>query len=539
MKKNRMSDFEINSMIDDAKGKFKTKLNTGHISDIKKFNSTEEKQYHELGPGGRTLIKDDRDVLDYSEELQRSPDIYSSVKRKLKELDDLTEREMGMKNLIVKTHDDQSESASKEEMMRDKPDLPSDMKRLKKKLRDRALFADGDNYQNMSDTFDTNAASLIKKEEGLLRNQHQAPNVAWKHSSHTLMQAANNSRNATPRRLKSEKKKEKKSGSKEKKVTQKNMKHKIQLRIGLCKNYIKECFNGGDLLTFRLCFGIKKEDKEKMRTNLVTSILKKIQCVDPKKTNVVTNPHDYEMIEDEDNCLDFEKKIYTKWVKYLKKEIKWPALKKKLTPTQVLNEHVLDIIDKVSDNLEDNGKWTEPKKEEKRIRRLNGRSLGIRDKVEENRRLNSPESITRDENNTIWDNDINKNIDSDGNLVHQNNLYGRNDEEEEAHKIALLEHTMSKKLNKLFKIGENKKKGYRTKDNLVFAVDSTKKYDMLEGIGKSGFKKIDFSEERVLRGMAVYHRLDSSIKLHTNWFKSGVLLKTIPFISLIIYFLFN
>jgi len=39
----------------------------------------------------------------------------------------------------------------------------------------------------------------------------------------------------------------------------------------------------------------------------------------------------------------------------------------------------------------------------------------------------------------------------------------------------------------------------------------------LTGIGKTGFKKIDFREESVLNGMAVYKRLDDSIKLHTNW----------------------
>lgn len=99
-----------------------------------------------------------------------------------------------------------------------------------------------------------------------------------------------------------------------------------------------------------------------------------------------------------------------------------------------------------------------------------------------------------------------------------------NVDEEEAQKIAMLEHKMSKKLNSLFK-NSKKKKSKKFKDSVSFVVDASKKYDMLEGLGKTGFKKIDFNEDRVLREMAVYHRIDGSIKLHTNWFKGSGLVK--------------
>ena len=51
----------------------------------------------------------------------------------------------------------------------------------------------------------------------------------------------------------------------------------------------------------------------------------------------------------------------------------------------------------------------------------------------------------------------------------------------------------------------------------MFLLDVGLNYDFLSGIGKTGFKKIDFREETVLGGMEVYKRLDDSIKLHTNW----------------------
>jgi len=55
------------------------------------------------------------------------------------------------------------------------------------------------------------------------------------------------------------------------------------------------------------------------------------------------------------------------------------------------------------------------------------------------------------------------------------------------------------------------------RDNVMIMMNNNLKYDLLNGIGKTGFKKVDFQENLVLSGMAAYKRLDESIKLHTNW----------------------
>lgn len=67
-------------------------------------------------------------------------------------------------------------------------------------------------------------------------------------------------------------------------------------------------------------------------------------------------------------------------------------------------------------------------------------------------------------------------------------------------KIALLEHQMSQKLSKLF----NKKKALnkeqmvkKSSDCLMFRIDDSLKYDMFEGMGKTGFRKIVFEELKI------------------------------------------
>lgn len=81
MKRSKRSDYDMNSMISQTKTKYSSKLSNGNIAKITEFNSIEESKNHDLGAGGRMMIKDDRDVLDYSQELQRSPDIYADIKK--------------------------------------------------------------------------------------------------------------------------------------------------------------------------------------------------------------------------------------------------------------------------------------------------------------------------------------------------------------------------------------------------------------------------------------------------------------------------
>jgi len=260
----------------------------------------------------------------------------------------------------------------------------------------------------------------------------------------------------------------------------------------------------------------------------------------PKKTNKTDNWDEYYYIENSDSCLDLTKDVYKKWVKWLKEKIKWPESDKDdvYESEETLNENVIEHLEGVEDNLDDEGNWSKPKSEKKE-RRLNktvsqGRKLFMGDAAMESRRLNSYDAIQKDEQHTQWDNDLDKPNSYDA----ANNKMIGNDDEEEAHKIAVLEHKMSKKLNNLFKSNSQKYKK-RVRDTVTFVVDASKKYDMLEGMGKCGFKKVDFSEERVLREMAVYHKIDGSIKLHTNWFKASNILisSSWALLTFLMYFL--
>lgn len=91
-------------------------------------------------------------------------------------------------------------------------------------------------------------------------------------------------------------------------------------------------------------------------------------------------------------------------------------------------------------------------------------------------------------------------------------------EKTEAQKIKLLEHTMSQKLDKLF-INKKSRREEESRDHesWQFLVDDRLKYDMLSGMGKTGYGKIDFEEAKVLRGMDAFVRLDQSIMHHTAW----------------------
>jgi len=238
MKRNKRSDYEINEMINQTKSKYEKRLLKGDITSISEFNSDEQAKFHDLGKGGQVMIKDDRDVLDYSAELQRSPDIYEDVKRKLRALDDNI---MG-KSPKVHTFPDQSKFAHKKTMLKDKPDSDEEVRMLKEerakaaakkearkaaklqeqqklraeKMRNRNLYsnADGENYSDISNTFDTTSQKLIRQQESAMRSIHSPINSKYSHSKHTMAEAR---KNTIYDRRRLEEKKEGKN--KEKKVT--------------------------------------------------------------------------------------------------------------------------------------------------------------------------------------------------------------------------------------------------------------------------------------------------------------------------------
>lgn len=310
MKKHNLSDYEINQMIEQNKQKFSQKLTKGEsLDDIAKFDSNEEQKYHELGPGGRMLIKDDRDVLDYSIDLQRSPDILNKAKRKLKKLDDLAKSE-GIDVTHMQKNDDQSSELMYE------PGIPQE----------------SENTRQLSD-------------RNLSTSQSETEN------------------------------------SDQKKKSKKKVDKKMTRRLD--GNY-------GENDYFRRLNGVNIHE-----------------------TGLVNN---------------------------------------------------------------------------------------------QNHRQN-------------WDTDLDTDA---GDNNYKDNHYGDDENSEsdevEAHKISVLEHKMSQKLSKLLNKDDLQRKSRKNRDSLWFVVDSTQKYDMVQGIGKTGFAKVDFTEERILRGMAVYKRLTESIKMHTNWY---------------------
>ena len=325
LKKMNRSDFDINKMIDQNKDKFKDKLVDGRIDDFVKFDSKEQASYEDLGPGGRMLVKYDADVLDYSADLQRSPSVLKSVKRRLAKVDQLAVKQGANPSIIQKESDKPETENSTEKQKTGETD-----KQPEKNTHER-------NLESVS-----NSAPLLPKG---YQNSDQPGNET------------------TYRRLVAR-----------------------QLE--------------------------KKEEKAKDKT---------------------------------------EKK--------------------------------------------------------KRARRLwmNGKIPDY-----EVRRLNSPDIIRAEEQRGKLDNDQDRDASEFD-----------DDEENEAHRISLLEHEMTKKLNQLLKKGSLRRKNLRNKDSVTFVVDVNKKYDVFQGIGKTGFGKIDFTEQRILREMAVYNRLGESIKMHMNMIYGG------------------
>jgi hypothetical protein len=547
MKRSKRSDYDINSMISQTKTKYSSKLSNGNIAQITEFNSTEESKYHDLGAGGRMMIKDDRDVLDYSQELQRSPDIYADIKNKLKSVDENAKNDFG-RQLQVQTNDDQVPELPVKDFLRDKPDDNGEKVRQRElwmlhegqekntkkegheslrkaqQMRNRNLLSEDSLYSNVANTFDTNGRNLIKMQEKLARNSFSLirPGNGWDHAKHSFAEAHRGSLMA--RRL--AKSKDKKEKSKEEKVTAKTMKHKLQLKCGLWKRKIEDEWDNGHEANFKNALQCTDDDDSKLTDCLRKKTKKGIACVNPKKTNLVANHVDYFQFADEGSCLDCTDKIHKKWCGYIDECVKWPKWSGKKKASDVLKEGVLKCLETITDNLDDKGNFSKPKEDdERRARRLQSseRRLKREDPVYADRRLNEQSSIDKDERNTLWDNDTDRNIDENGETLKSKDFLGT-DDEEEAHKIAMLEHKMSKKLSSLFK-SSAKKKSNRVRDTISFVVDGSKGYDMWEGLGKTGFRKIDFSEERILREMAVYHRIDNSIKMHTDWFKCGGVLR--------------
>merc|ERR1712183_1246861 len=163
------------------------------------MGSGEEVKYRDLGAGGRMMVKDDRDVMDYVQELNRSPDIYADVKRKLKALDENTVGGMARK---LRTIEDQSKIAPKKvlkTMMKDQPDLESDDKVKADEFARRAALKDkrnrtleADDYSSMKNSFDTNGMKLIKEHERLMRSIHSPIAKTYRHSKHTMVEARKN-----------------------------------------------------------------------------------------------------------------------------------------------------------------------------------------------------------------------------------------------------------------------------------------------------------------------------------------------------------
>merc|ERR1712224_1040569 len=134
------------------------------------------------------------------------------------------------------------------------------------------------------------------------------------------------------------------------------------------------------MVSFEVAYKIDKSwSKDKKQKELMKKILYDIRCVDPKKTNKVDNWEGYHYTQDTDSCLDFTKDTYKKWVKWLKKKVKWPEADKEDDNNQdLLESEVLDHLKSVAENLDDNGGWKDPGDEKKKLRRLNQELKGRR-----------------------------------------------------------------------------------------------------------------------------------------------------------------
>lgn len=304
----------------------------------------------------------------------------------------------------------------------------------------------------------------------------------------------------------------------------------LQVALDLVIKNLEDEFNNGDLDGFK-----KSYPKDKF----VDRIQENIRCLDLEKTNVNTNG-DQLFFKKSEDCMDFTKDQFKPMVDYLKENIEYPETAEKVKDQEdFLKDKVTEHLDEIHNNLTKEGKYQPNEKDEngndKKIRRLSmgnlsrKLSLGIPERPKDSH-WNKDDEISDD-------GDINKlnkrsfpinkmsstanpKISTDvgtGEIVNSE----KDSHETEKQKIGYLEHKMSQKLDKLFKQGKAKRESGRIHDTLSFAVDTSLKYDMLAGIGKTGYAKIDFEEGKILKGLAIYKRLDESIQLHTNWINSS------------------
>lgn len=293
------------------------------------------------------------------------------------------------------------------------------------------------------------------------------------------------------------------------------IKNEFKTRIEMVVRDIKTQYNGGDIDGF---------EKSWPKENFTNKIIERISCVSLKKTNRLQNYDQIFYKQKEGNCVDMKDKKYDAMKKFIKKKVKYPGkpdwADKKFNVDDYLDENVLEFLDEVSNNLNNKAEFVEKELDEdgneKKI--LRGRRLELEDEELK------PEALGLEDEKVSVDERSAATADEGVTLDTPNKA-----EQTEAQKIKLLEHTMSQKLDKLF---INKKvhtdEESRDHESWRFVLDDRLKYDMLNGIGKTGYAKIDFEEAKVLRGMDAFARLDQSIVQHAAWngnFKAAGILK--------------
>lgn len=320
----------------------------------------------------------------------------------------------------------------------------------------------------------------------------------------------------------------------------------MQIRLEIMENNLTDEFNGGDLKGF---------EKAYPKDGFVKKILDTLKCIDVKKTNRKSNADQIILVKDTENdCLDLDKDKYKKMVKHFEKKIKYPSPidweKKDFDIKEFLEDNVTGHLDEVSNNLDKEAKYNEKeldkdgkekkKKKKNVVRRLNVQEAAPRE-LGEVQALEKPaekpavvsETIAADNETAVVD--ISQETNNKTTPLDNSNYYPFNNikEQSEAQKIKLLEKTMSQKLQKLlnkgFDLKSSKYKLEKLRESVEFSINDLLPYNILNGIGKTGFKKIDFEENKILEQFKehdLYKRLDQSIARHVDWNDESVGRKT-------------
>ena len=329
----------------------------------------------------------------------------------------------------------------------------------------------------------------------------------------------------------------------------------MQVRIGAIINNLQDEWNNGDMEGFKLAY------KEK---DFVKNVMKNIKCLDVTKTNKKTNP-DILWMEKDADCLDFEDKKYKSMVDYFESKIKFPSLPDTYSKDDdyedILEDKVITHLDNVKDNITKEGVYKKKDKKEAKRTMMRGRRLSKANKTPEMPKDKSwkesdedPFAVKLFEKTNISARSlkVSKDTKSAATATTANSSVTKNQTKVETPKVKtttasrslekesledqakktkvndLFHHNVSstaQQMNEILMNPENKKlafkKGYKKpkviRDSMVYLLNNSLKYDLLNGIGKTGFKKIEFSEAETLNGMGIFKRLDEAIKLHTNW----------------------